>query len=151
MCQIARRRLRRAGIGRRVKVIQGDVMRVALLLNSKQRDEVEAVHAGSLLNEFFCAGTTEAASFIDKLARLFPRRVLLVGDYYSRVNDTRARVEDLRLNLLHDFAQVLSGQGLPPMRASEWEEIYSFAGVRLIRGYEGINHGLAWFHHVVQL
>ena len=151
MCQVARRNSRKTGIGRRVKVIHGDVTKIALLLTSKQRNQVEALHAGSLLNEFFGAGPKRAVSYIKQLARLFPRRVLLVSDYFSRVNDTRVNRADLRLNLLHDFAQVLSGQGLPPSRTSEWEEIYQFAGVRLIRGYEGVHRGIAWFHHVVQL
>jgi SAM-dependent methyltransferase len=151
MCRIARKNSRMTGIGRRVKIIHGDVTRIARLLSSKQRNQVEALHAGSLLNEFFAAGPRRAVSFIKQLARIFPGRVLLVGDYFSRMNDTRVNTGDFRLTLLHDFAQVISGQGLPPARASEWEEIYEFAGVRLIRGYEGVHRGLAWFHHVVQL
>jgi SAM-dependent methyltransferase len=151
MCRIARNRLRRAQAGRRVKVVHGDARRTASLLPAKQRDAIEVIHAGSLLNEFFRVGTARAASFLVQLARVFPRRVLLVSDYYGRVHDRRASVEDFRFTLLHDMAQALSGQGVPPKSVSEWETIYRSAGVRLIRAYDDNGSGLASFHHVVQL
>lgn len=151
MCRIARNRLRRAQAARRVKVVHGDVRRTASLLPAKQREAIELIHAGNLLNEYFREGTARAASLLVQLAKIFPRRVLVVSDYYGRVHDRRATVEDFRFTLLHDIAQALSGQGVPPSSISEWEAIYRSAGVRLIRAYNNSGRGLAAFHHVVQL
>jgi SAM-dependent methyltransferase len=151
MCRIARNRLRQAQAGRRVKVVHGDVRRTAALLPAKQREVIELIYAGSLFNEFFREGTAHAASLLVQLAKIFPRRVLLVSDYYGRVHDSPAGVEDFRLTFLHDIAQALSGQGVPPGSVLEWEAIYRSAGLRLIRAYNNSSRGLASFHHVIQL
>jgi SAM-dependent methyltransferase len=151
MCRSARERLSETGANRRVKVIRGDVRRVSALLTKRQRTQVEAVHAGGLLNSFFKLGADPIVAFIERLVRLFPDRVLLVDDYYSKVRDPAATREDYRLTMLHDITQIFSRQGLPPRCLSEWEQIYRSAGARIIRSFEGNLHGLAWFHHVVQM
>jgi hypothetical protein len=59
-----------------------------------------------------------------------------------------ARGED-RETLLRDYVQLISGQGVPPARMSEWRAIYAAAGCRLAHVIE--DTATTRFIHVVML
>jgi hypothetical protein len=62
--------------------------------------------------------------------KVLPDRPLLIADYYGRLGRKKGRIS--RETLLHDYAQLISGQGVPPASAVEWRSIYSRAGCRLV-------------------
>jgi hypothetical protein len=51
--------------------------------------------------------------------------------------------------LLHDYAQLISGQGVPPAGLDEWKAIYSEAGCRLAHVIE--DRATPLFVHIVLL
>jgi len=81
----------------------------------------------------FKDGEQRAVKWLRGLRRLFPDRPLLILDYYGRLGQTKSRkLAKERETLLHDFAQLISGQGIPPASAAEWRSIYAEAGCRLV-------------------
>ena len=62
------------------------------------------------------------------LRQALPGRPLLLSDYYGRLGSD---AEEQRETLLHDFVQLISGQGVPPPGLDEWRAIYAEAGCRL--------------------
>jgi hypothetical protein len=54
-----------------------------------------------------------------------------------------------RETLLHDYVQLISGQGIPPATAAEWRSIYSQAGCRLVHVIDDTS--TTRFIHVIAL
>lgn len=150
LCGVARRRLREIEALDRFKIVNADVRLLNQSIQETERASVQAIHAGSLLNEFF-ARTSSAIGFLRSLRRLFPGRLLLVDDYYGKLMNKEAGPDHYRQTLLQDFVQVISGQGLPPSTLGEWEVVYQSAGCSVIREYAGEANGMTWFYHVVQM
>ncbi len=145
MCVAARRRLRDAGVATQVRVFHGDVRALDEVLPCTARDSAGALTACNVVNELFASGTQAAEAWLRRLRRLFKGRPLLVLDYYGRLG----RGSGTPHTLLHDYVQVLSGQGVPPATLDEWRRLYSRAGCRLVHAIE--DTGTTLFIHIVKL
>lgn len=152
MCRLARQRLRSSGSSRQVKIIRGDARYLTRYFGPRQRLSVEALYAGSLLNEWFRDGTHHCVRFLKRAKSLFPGRVLIVDDYFGRLNLKQPMItQSTRHNILHDLMQAVTGQGVPPSDSRGWRSVYREAGCRVLRTYEGVADGIAWFYHIIQL
>jgi SAM-dependent methyltransferase len=151
MCRLAVESVAGAGHGDAVQIVQADVRDVDAYADTAVSRSVDALHCKSLLNEFFGSGPSEASRVVAALGRQFRGRLLFVTDYYGKLGSVE-RVDDAHAHtLVHDVAQVLSGQGVPPPSLAKWTEVYAQAGVELMHAYEGEADGIAWFIHVVRL
>ncbi|MEI9983883.1 MAG: hypothetical protein WDN69_12120 [Aliidongia sp.] len=82
-----------------------------------------------LLNEFMADSGTNAIRVLSDLAKLLPGRMLVIADYYGRLNEPADAVPAF---LLHDFVQLVSGQGIPPPDSAGWGRLYAASGWRLV-------------------
>lgn len=131
MCAAARRRIEAAGVADRVAVLQGDARALDDVLAPALRDQVRTITAASLVNELFVPDATPAIAWLRDLGRLFPDRVLVIADYYGRLGRPDQGQPVPRHIALHDYVQVLSGQGVPPADLVSWQQIYDAAGCSL--------------------
>jgi len=150
MCKLARARIRSAG-EKGIRIVQGDSRTVRQALSANFRSNVKTVTACQVANEMFGAGFSGAVSWLRGLRRVFPGRLLLVADYYGRLG---RRVlgnqrETMRQTILHDYVQLISGQGVPPGNVKQWRAIYAKAGCRLATAVEDVR--TTRFVHVVVL
>jgi SAM-dependent methyltransferase len=145
MCKAAHSALREAQVGARIKIIEADALRLRRGTFAKISPRVQAVTACHVANEMFWRGSSAIVGWLAGLRRIFPGRPLLVVDYYGRLG---SKTGD-RATLLHDYAQLISGQGIPPQRRAEWQEIYAAAGCRLVHVTEDTT--TTRFAHVVVL
>lgn len=129
MCTAARERIASAGVGDRVTVLEGDARALATALPRAIRDRVQTITAASLANEFFFPDTAPAIAWLRDLRALFPERILVIADYYGRLGQSEQPLP--RTAGLHDYVQVISGQGVPPPDLAAWQEIYEAAGCSL--------------------
>src|SRR5436190_9168865 len=142
MCKVARARIRAARAGKRLRVLQGDGADLKSALPAQVAGRVEAVTAAQVANEMFAKGHSRAIAWLRNLRKMFPGRPLLIADYCGRLGVKRQRFarlpgkEALRETLLHDYAQLISGQGVPPASLAEWHSIYKKAGCRLVHVLE---------------
>jgi SAM-dependent methyltransferase len=153
MCEVAAERVRQAGLSDVVRIRCCDVRELdaADLAEAGGEGRVEALHGRSLLNEFFGDGPAEAAAVVADLRRRFPGRLMFVSDYYGKLG-AHERVDPVYAHtLVHDVAQVLSGQGVPPPDLEGWAAVYAAAGAVLLHAYEGEGDGIAAFIHVLRL
>lgn len=134
MCRVARARVRAAGLGWRVRVLLGDGEHLSAALPPEVAAEVRAVTACQVANEMFAGGHARAVRWLRGLRKLLPGRPLLIADYYGRLGGKKSRAH--RETLLHDYAQIISGQGVPPAGVAEWRSIYARAGCRLVHVIE---------------
>ena len=133
MCARARAAVREAGVAGRVRVILGDARRPARAVPAPVAARVEAVVASQFVNEMFGAGPAAAVSWLRALRRLLPGRWLVVADYYGRLGSGQPADT---MTLVHDHAQLLSGQGIPPAHRRDWAALYERAGSRLVHALE---------------
>jgi len=143
MCRAARANLRAAGVADRVGLFEGDATRPCFL-PAEVRSEVQAVVASQLANALTAAATV---AWLRRLRRLFAGRPLLIADYYGRLGTSTARLH--RETWLHDYAQLISGQPVPPPDRDAWHQLYAAAGCRLVHVMEDPRTTL--FVHVVVL
>ena len=138
MCKLAGARIRAAGVADRIKVLQGDCLEMDSALPAKIIAQVRAVSACNVANEMFAAGHARTISWLGALRKLFAGCPLILVDYYGRLGQKQFSKRDasLRATLLHDYAQVISGQGVPPVDLKEWRSIYRKAGCRLVHVIE---------------
>ena len=137
MLKLARSSARAAGLGRRVKFIEGDCERLRSAIPVAIRSQVGSVSACNFLNEMFGQGSSRVIRWLKELRRIFPTRPLLILDYYGRLGQKKnQKLEKVRETLLHDFAQLISGQGLPPGNVNQWNLIYREAGCQLVHVIE---------------
>lgn len=141
----ARARLAEAGLGRRVRVLAGDAFSPEAAIPEALRPRVAAVSASQLANELFGAGDEAAVRWLAALRACLPGRTLLLADYYGRLGTGPAGRE----TLLHDYAQLLAGQGVPPPDREAWSAIYTRAGCRLAGVLE--DRATTRFVHIVAL
>jgi hypothetical protein len=97
----------------------------------------------------FHDGQLQCIRWLKQLRKLFPSRPLLILDYYSRLGKKSAQGPIERKTLLHDYAQLISGQGIPPANAREWRALYSDAGCRLVHIIE--DKATTRFIHLLRL
>ncbi|HEU4389890.1 MAG TPA: methyltransferase, partial [Blastocatellia bacterium] len=67
--------------------------------------------------------------------------------YYGRLIQGKKGAS--RETLLHDYAQLISGQGVPPASAAEWHSIYKRAECRLLHIIE--DKATSRFVHIIRL
>jgi SAM-dependent methyltransferase len=147
MCAAARRRLKETAGASRVKIFRGDIGQPKMAISPLVMSEVRTLTAASLVNEFFGAGSRLAERWLTSLRTAFPGRTLLIGDYYGQLGFSRPPRS--RALAMHDFAQVISGQGIPPPNLASWKKIYRSARCSLIHVVE--DHEASFFVHLLKL
>lgn len=150
MVRRARRSMTAEGLSRRVTIRHGDLRGIARLVSRGRRRSIDAVSAASVANGLFGGDAKGIDRLLGSLRRLFPQRLLFLSDYYSRLHE-RGDADDWTRTLVHDVAQVVSGQGTPPRRLKEWQTIYRRNRVTLLQSIARTDDGVSWFVHVVQL
>jgi SAM-dependent methyltransferase len=153
MCELAVSRVREAGLSDVVRILSRDVRELSPgdLVVDGSGGGVDALHGRSLLNEFFGSGPAEAAGVVADLRRRFPGRLFFVSDYYGKLGALERVDAAYAHTLVHDVAQVLSGQGVPPPDLEGWAAVYAAGGAELLHAYEGEGDGIAAFIHVLRL
>ena len=147
LCEEAQKAINERGLGERIRIVAGDASDPASVLPAETVARAEAVSAASLANEFFYDGDISVISWLRRLRACFPERVLLLSDYYGCLG--RSAPPWRRRTLLHDFVQVISGQGVPPPDRVAWEAIYERAGCPLVHVVE--DERRSFFGHIVRL
>jgi SAM-dependent methyltransferase len=147
MCRAAQAAIRASRVGRQVKLLAGDSRRLQSLFPAALRSSIHTVTACQVANEMFGDGESSILRWLRGIRTVFPGRHLLISDYYGRLGKG-LRVPS-RETLLHDYAQLISGQGIPPAFRSEWQALYSRAGCRLVHVIEDTN--TTRFMHIVLL
>ncbi len=150
--EAARRTLAARGLDGRVELLCGDLAALGALLSEERRASVDALAAVSVANAYAAGypGRT-IDDFLRALQALFPNRFLFLCDYYGRLDAVRDEPARFRRTLLHDLAQVVSGEGVPPANLAAWREIYARTGCTLVAHADAENDGIARFLHLVQL
>lgn len=143
----ARGRITSHGLDDRISILTGDAL--DQLEGYGSRKACQMVIASSLLNEYW-SEPGELTRFLVRLRTLLPGRILLVSDYYSRLGARDATGRPAR-TLIHDLAQVVSGQGLPPPDVHRWVAAYRDAGSEMLQGIEATGDGIERFIHIVKL
>lgn len=147
---LAHKRIADLKLEERIEIIDCEVGDLERFLSDERRSAVQALSAVSVANAHF-GRDGKIDDFLRSLRRLFPERIVLFSDYYGRlgtyVSDTRA----YQRTLVHDVAQLASGQGVPPSSLEEWRQIYDRTSCALVDAFDGHNGGIAWYIHVVQL
>jgi hypothetical protein len=100
-----------------------------------------------VVNEMFGRGPSSVTAWLMKLRKLLPGRPVLIADYYGRLGFPEIPAD--RYTMLHDFVQLISGQGIPPPRLEEWQDVYHSAGCRLVHVTE--DSASTRFLHIVVL
>ena len=137
MLRLARSRARAARLGKRVQFIEGDCRHLRSAIPVAIRSQISSVTACNFLNEMFGQGVARVIQWLKELRRILPTRPLLILDYYGRLGQKRnQKTGKERETLLHDFAQLISGQGLPPGNLKQWNLLYREAGCQLVHVIE---------------
>jgi len=147
VAQAARATISQRNLDYRLSVLIGDAL--DQLESMGGSETCQMVIASSLLNEYW-SEEGELAHFLTRLGTLLPGRILLVSDYYSRLGLHNTGERPAR-TLLHDLAQLASGQGLPPPDAERWTAAYREAGAELLQSIEASGDGIERFIHIVKL
>lgn len=147
MCKVARERIRAARLGKRLHVLRGDCQNLSSVLPTRVSALVGAVTACNVANEMFTDGHSRAIAWLRDMRKVLPGRPLLIVDYYGRLGHQKGRHS--RETLLHDYAQLISGQGVPPASAAEWRSIYKRAGCQLVHIIE--DKATTRFIHILRL
>jgi hypothetical protein len=109
--------------------------------------EVRSVTAASMANELFADGPARAVAWLRHLRGLLPGRTMLIADYYGRLGYWRTPPD--RKVALHDYIQIISGQGVPPPDLRAWRGIYRKAGCTLLHALE--DPAATNFVHILRL
>ena len=133
-CKAARALLRASGVASRVRIFTGDALRMDAALPPRVREAICAVTASQVANGLFAAGPKAVVDWLRRMRKALPERPLLIADYCARLGTAIKPMQ--RETLLHDFAQVISGQGVPPSTLKSWQTIYRQAGCRLLHVIE---------------
>lgn len=152
MITIARNYIANSELNARIKVIQGDSSQLNTLLTKDVRESIEAISAVSVANAFFGGRSgPNIENFFLNLRQFFPNRILINADYYGRIGRNFSQTKRFQRTFLHDIAQVVSGQGVPPQNLKEWLKIYKKCSCRFIKAFKGEKDGVKRFIHIVQL
>lgn len=147
MCGVARKRISAAGASRRITIFEGDSRNLKKIIRAGVAKDVRALSATGVANEFFSSGIVSAVAWLSGIKSMFPGRTMFIFDYYSQ--DGARKGPSSRIVGLHDFIQVISGQGIPPASLAGWKSIYRRAGSKLLRVVEIPNSPS--FIHVLKL
>jgi len=147
MCAAAQQRLRATAGAAKVRIFRGDSRRPLAALPAPIARQVRTLTAASLANEFFADPAWPAARWLTGLKAAFPGRTLLIGDYYGQLG--RGRPPRSNPLALHDFVQLISGQGVPPPDLQSWKKIYRSARCALVHVAE--DRAASFFVHLLKL
>jgi SAM-dependent methyltransferase len=150
MCRLARKRSRMAGVDSRIKIYKGDGRSLGTILSQRSLRSIDAIHGRSFLNALFGSGTAEAVAVLREVGNLLPGRTAWFIDYYGELGKSRRPLEECRLALLQDVAQIASGQGVPPADIKDWIRIYAAAGCEFSDAVQIQNPGIRTFIHQVR-
>jgi SAM-dependent methyltransferase len=145
----ARQQARGRGVDGRVEIVCGDALQALAGLDEDRRAGIQLAVASSMLNSLWASPGT-LVEFLRKLARLLPGRILLVVDYYSHLARGDGPKAEAR-TLIHDVAQLVSGQGLPPPSFEGWLAAYVEAGAELLHRFHAKADGIDRFVHIIKL
>jgi SAM-dependent methyltransferase len=134
------------GVADRVEIGCGDGL--ALLAGRADLAGFQIVLAASVLNALW-AQDLLVAGFLRQLGGLLPGRIMVISDYYSHLG--RPSHQATPRTLIHDLAQLLSGQGVPPPDRVRWQKAYQAAGAELIEVMEAAGDGIDRFIHLIKL
>lgn len=113
-------------LSRRVKVKVGDVFDIKELKNIS--NDIDVITCMFVLHEFLPLGKDRVTDLLRKIKQSFPDKHLIVCEL------SRFRPDFLRKNPTsiaeHHLFHALSGQGL--MTPSEWQDVFSEAGLQLV-------------------
>jgi SAM-dependent methyltransferase len=151
MCKAAVDILAHTGFSHRVRILHGDARAVGQLLTVQERVSIDALHCKGLFNELFRNGNAAAVECLVNFRMLFPGRPILIVEYYGKLTQLPVIPEYYLHTVLHDVAQVVSAQGIPPPDRHGWADVYYAAGCRFEHAYEGEANGIQWFIHRVRL
>lgn len=142
----ARATVREAGVAAQVRLLKGDARDPSSAVPVAVAASTQAVVASQFVNELFGAGPAAAVAWMRALRGLLPGRWLVVADYAGRLGSPQMASPR---TLVHDHAQLLSGQGVPPANRRDWAALYAAAGVRLVHVIEDVSS--TRFIHLVAL
>lgn len=137
------------GLSGRLRFHHGDVLAVAGGLSEQDREKVDLLVASSLVNAYFCHRSVD--DLLSGLQTLFPGKVMLITDYYGKLGHGEKDMQGLDYSLLHDLAQLVSGQGVPPPNLEAWKTIYARNSCTLVQAVKARGQGVERFMHMVQL
>jgi SAM-dependent methyltransferase len=149
MLEVARSRIRQSHLEKRLLLFEGDCRNLRTALTARVRAKINSLAACHVANEMFRLGPKPCIKWLRQLRQLFPGRPLLILDYYSRLGKKSRPGLVERKTLLHDYAQLISGQGIPPANAREWRALYAAARCRLIHIIE--DNATSRFIHLLRL
>jgi hypothetical protein len=129
MCRKAKQEIKQKGLADRVKIIPGDGEYPDRALLKRVAAKIQTILASNFANEMCQPGYKRLMAWLKRIKRYFPDRVLVICDYYGRLSTDHANAD--QRTLLHDFCQVISGQGIPPADLETWQSIYNTSGCRL--------------------
>jgi len=130
-----------------------DAFEPATALRAAEREQVQLVTAFNLANAFFDPRSGKPfCAWLSMLRAAFPERLLLLADYYGRVGACPAgESHGYRRAMLHDVAQAITLQGIPPADRAGWKALLEGAGATLVQAFEGTHDEVAHFMYLVQL
>jgi len=132
MLEVARRKVLQSRLKRRVRFFEADCRSLKWTLPASVRDKIRSLVACNVANEMFHDGQTQCVKWLQQLRKVFPQRPLLILDYYGQLGKKSRHRPVERKTLLHDYVQLISGQGIPPANAREWQTVYAKAGCKLL-------------------
>jgi len=132
MLKIAQSRVLQSRLEKRLRFFEGDCRNLKAGLPARVRAKTRTLAACNVANEMFQKGQRQCIKWLQQLRKVFPGCPLLIVDYYSQLGNKSQPRAAYHKTLLHDYAQLISGQGIPPANAKEWRAVYSKAGCRLI-------------------
>jgi len=136
----------------RIEWLECSVLELHRSLSPEVRDGLQALCLRSVLNSLFSdKSLVKVVGVLGYLKEMFPKRILIVADYFAKLREPSCPSGSYRRTLIHDFAQLASAQGLPPAEQSGWETLYSQAQVSLIQAFHYAGDGLDHFIHLLQL
>jgi SAM-dependent methyltransferase len=147
MCAAARKRIASKHATRRIAIFEGDCRNLQRALPSSVIAKVRTITSASLINEFFSGGPDKAVAWLGDVKAIFPGRTMLIADYCG---EQGARTKRGSPEIaLHDFIQIISGQGVPPGNRTLWKNIYKRAHCDLVHSLEFRDS--PFFIHILRL
>ena len=152
MCKAFRYNAQKYDMEGRMECYEGDVRQMKQVIPAKVLEEVDIVHGGSILNEFFRNDEEgEAINFLKMVRECFEGKdiLMVLFDYYGILGKPNSEkfFGSHRHTVLHDMLQSISGQGVPPENLFHYKRIYEKAGWKLFDYAESFHFQMHSFVH----
>jgi SAM-dependent methyltransferase len=140
-------------IGRRICFRVASAYEPESAMRPDERAQVQLLTAFNLANAFFDPRSGQSVKhWLARLQVAFPDCLLLLGDYYGKVGTCPAQDSHrYRRAMMHDVAQALTSQGIPPPDSGSWRTLLEQGGATLIKAFEGEHDEVAHFVYLIQL